>query len=136
MFLDGLNDKEKEKFLELAHLAIQVDGQIKESELNMFDMFKREMGKTEYIIKHENLDSLVMFFDMQTKKSKKIVLFELAGALLSDDEYDEAEEKWFIDIGKKWGFRDSELKKIVRWVEDFNDLLKEGLNFIERKERL
>lgn len=33
-------------------------------------------------------------------------------------------------IGQEWGFRASEIRRMVRWTQDFNDLLAEGYDII------
>lgn len=136
MFLDLLNKKEQENFLELAYEAMNADGIITESELQIFEVFKREVAMTDYVLKNLPIEKLKMSFDMSTKKVKKAVLMELAGVLYADKKVAEVEEKWLLALGKEWGFRESEIKKIIRWVQDFNDLLAEGIEYINRKERL
>ncbi len=40
------------------------------------------------------------------------------------------EENWIMKIGQEWGFRASEIRRMVRWTQDFNDLLAEGYDII------
>lgn len=136
MFLNMLNKRESENFLELAYQAMKVNGVIKESEENVFNTFKMETNLTDYEVKGKEIKELVTAFQGSTKRVKKAIIIELAGVLDSDDEVDENEEKWIINIGNQWGLRDTELRKMIRWVEDFNDLLLEGYNFINKNERM
>lgn len=136
MFLGMLNEKERKNFLELAKVAMEVDGEVTESEQEMLENFRREVDLTDYEIKNTPIKDLKMFFDMSTKQSKKAVLFELAGMLYADQEVADSEAKWLKELGEGWGLRDSEIRKIIRWVMDFNDLLAEGFEYITRKERL
>ncbi|MDO4177615.1 MAG: hypothetical protein Q4D21_00320 [Phascolarctobacterium sp.] len=136
MFLVMLNKKEQEYFLELANIAMNVDGVIMESELHMLEMFRKETDLQEYVIKNIPIDKLKIYVDTSTKRNKKVFLFELAGMLYADEEIAPEERDWLFDIATSWGFRESEMKKIIRWVMDFNDLLAEGFEYINQKERL
>lgn len=133
MFLNLLNKTESQNFLELSHIAMNVNGIINESEEAVFNTFKRETGLFDYEIKNKNLDDLVTAFKGSTKKVKRAVMIEIAGVLDADEEVDEHEKKWIIKLGEELGFRDTEIRKMVRWVEDFNDLLAEGYEYINKK---
>ena len=41
MFLSMLNEKEQKNFMELAQIAMSVDGKIDESELQVMDVYRR-----------------------------------------------------------------------------------------------
>lgn len=136
MFLSMLSKKEQEYFLELANLAMQVDGIVTESEREMIENFRQEMMLLDYKIQDIPLDKLKMNIDLSTKRNKKVFLFELVGMMYADSEVSEEEKSWLLDIAVAWGFRENELRKIIRWVMDFNDLLLEGYEYINKKERL
>ena len=136
MFLSMLSKKEQEYFLELANLAMQVDGVVTESEREMIENFRQEMMLLDYKMQDIPLDKLKMNIDLSTKRNKKVFLFELTGMMYADSEVSEEEKQWLLDIALAWGFRENELKKIIRWVIDFNDLLLEGYEYINKKERL
>lgn len=136
MFLSMLTKKEQEYFLELANLAMHVDGVVTETEQEMIENFRQEMMLLDYKIQDIPLDKLKMNIDLSTKRNKKVFLFELTGMMYADSEVSEEEKKWLMDIAVAWGFRENELKKIIRWVMDFNDLLLEGYEYINKKERL
>ena len=136
MYLNMLNEKEQINFLELAHKAMEVDGIIKEEEVNVFEMLKREIAMPNYEVKHLPEEQLIKEFDYSTKKVKKAVIVELAGILDADEVVEKKEEDWLLKIGEDWGFRPNEIRRLLRWVQDFNDLLAEGYEYITRKERL
>lgn len=134
MFLNMLNEKEQKNFLELAFKAIEADGVVKESEIEVFEMLKREVGMVDYEIKKLPEEQLIKEFDYSTKKVKKTVIVELGGILDADEEVEKSEEDWLLNIGEKWGLRSSEVRRLLRWVQDFNDLVAEGYEYITRKE--
>ncbi len=132
MFLKELNKKERENFLELANYVIKVDGEVSAVETNIFENYVAEMKlyKEEYKLKNKDIDEVIKEFNASTKKKKKIVLIELFGIILCNNDYHEEEKKLVEKIQKEWNFRDYEINKCKRWVEDFNDLLEEAYIFI------
>ena len=130
MFLTMLNEKEQKNFLELAVIAIAVDGKIDEREKNIIDVYRKETNLQNYAIQNLDLQALLTEFQASTKKIKRAVLIELAGVLDADDEVVDSEKDWIFNVGREWGFREAEIKKMVLWAQDFNDLLAEGYNYI------
>ena len=135
MFLSMLNEKEQKNFLEFAAIAMMADGKIEESEKEVMEVYRRETGLLDYCIQNKKQEDLIMAFNASTKKARRAVMIELAGVLDVDEVIDPSEEKWIVDIGKKLGFRDTEIRRMVRWTQDFNDLLTEGYELILKEER-
>lgn len=135
MFLNLLNKKEKENFIELAyHAMLSCGGTINESELNMFKAFKLETELTNYELKNIPADELIKSFNSSTKKIKKAIIIELLAVLLADKEFNKNEENFINNTAKAWNIRETEVRRMTRWVEDFNDLLDEGFKYITNKE--
>lgn len=133
MFLNTLSSKEAEIFLELAHVSMHVNGIVHESEETVFETFRREVGLFNYQLKEIPYEKLIETFNGSTKKVRKSVFVEIAGILDADGEIDAKEKSWVEQLGKDFGFRDAEIKKMIRWVEDFNDLLQEGYDYINKR---
>lgn len=133
MFLNLLNEKEGKNFLELASIAMTINGVIKEGELSVFEVYKMELKLPNYEIKNKTFETVIKEFQSSTKKVKRAIIIELAAVLDADQEIDDNEHAWIEKIGTVWGFRDSEIKKMVRWTEDFNDLLEEGYSYINKR---
>lgn len=130
MFLGMLNEKEQKNFMELASVAMSVDGKVDEDESQVIDVYRRETNLLDYKLQNKKESELVTAFQASIKKVKRAVIIELAGLLDSDEVIDGAGESWILKIGTQWGFRDSEVRKMVRWTQDFNDLLAEGYEII------
>lgn len=133
MFLNLLNEKEGKNFLELAKIAVMIDGTIKESEQTVFNTYRLELSLPNYKIRTKEYKDIVTEFKSSTKKIKKAIIIELAGVLDADEEVDSNEEAWIKKLGNDLGFRDSEVKKMIRWTQDFNDLLGEAFEYINKK---
>lgn len=119
--------------MELASIVMKLDGKIGESENAVFNTYKFELGLQEYEVKNLELESLVTAFQASNKKVKRAILIELAGVMDADEVIDKNEENWILKLGMDWGFRDTEIKKMIRWTQDFNDLLKEGYDYINKR---
>ena len=133
MFLGMLNEREGKNFLELANIAIMANGdEAKETEKAVLQAFKLELEMQDYVIKNKKQEELVTAFQASTKK-KKAVIIELAGVLDADEGIDDIEDSWIRKLGEDFGFRDSEIKKMVRWTQDFNDLLDEAYEYINKR---
>lgn len=132
MFLQELNEMERKKFLELAVHGMKVNNELHESQLEIIDTFKLEMGLEAYEVTDTNIDDILSFFVDSTKSVKKIVFIELFGVLLSDGVFDDMEKELVQLCSNKWSFHNSEINKMKRWVKDFNDLLSEGYEYILR----
>lgn len=133
MFLNMLNIREGQNFLELASIAMNVNGIVNESESAVFETYRMETGLREYKVVGKDYKQLVTAFQASTKKTKKVIIIELAGVLDADEKVDESERSWIEKLGNDLGFRDIEIRKMIRWVEDFNDLLQEGYAYINNR---
>ncbi|MTI71447.1 MAG: hypothetical protein FH751_14470 [Firmicutes bacterium] len=130
MFLQELNDIQRKNFLELAVYGMKVNEELHESQKNIINTFRLEMCIEDYVIKNKPIKDIITEFQGSKKSIKKIVLIELFGVLLTDGAFDDKESDLVNLCAKKWNFRDSEIKKMRRWVQDFNDLLVEGYEYI------
>lgn len=128
-----LNEKERKNFLELAHIAMNLSDDDKKEEVAVVHSFRREMELDDYEMVNKSLEDLIMAFNSSVKKVKRVVIIELAGVLDADEEIDDKEENWINKLGKDLGFREAELRKLIRWTQDFNDLLQEGYSYINKR---
>lgn len=132
MFLSLLNEKEGRNFLELANIAMNVDGDVEEQERNVFATYRFELGLNDYKIQNKEYKSIVMELKGSRKRVLRAIIIELAGMMDADEEIEKVEETWLLKLGVDLDFRDSEMRKMIRWTQDFNDLLAEGYMYINK----
>ena len=53
MFLGMLNEKEQKNFMELASIAMNVDGTVDESERQVMDVYRRETNLLDYKLQNK-----------------------------------------------------------------------------------
>jgi len=126
MFLEILKDDQKELFLQLAVIAAKENGYMDEAENAMLQKFANEMNiafKSEAVLPlDEIIDALAASCD---KREKKIVLFEAAGIMNSDGEYDDAEYAFLKKIADKFEIPEEELQTMMGLVSDYVALFNE-----------
>jgi hypothetical protein len=133
MYLNELSIGEKKNFLELAHYAMGLNGEFKDEEQEIFQSFVYECDLPSYSLdKQEKIDTVIKVLAKSEAKNKRIVLIELFGILLADGEVCDAESKYMDKVSLAFDFQDYELKKIQRWVEAMNDLVKDGYSLINK----
>lgn len=132
MFLNFLNKREQKDFIELVKLSFEHSSPMNEQEERFMNALRFETEFQKYEFKDVPYEELIMHFQSSTKKVKRAIFIELAGVADADEVVDDAEEDWLMTVGTDLGFRDLEMKRMLNWMTDFNDLLDEGYDMIER----
>ena len=126
MFLEILQDDQKDLFLQLAVIAARENGYVDEAESEMLLKFASEMKippRAEAIMSlDEIVDELAKSCD---KREKKIVLFETAGIMNSDGEYNDEEYEFIKKIADKFEISEEELGAMMGLVSDYVALFNE-----------
>ena len=126
MFLEILKDDQKDLFLQLAVIAAKENGYVDEAESEMLLKFANEMNiapKTEAVLSLDNIvDGLAKSCD---KREKKVVLFEAAGIMNTDGEYDDKEYEFLKKIAAKFEISEEELGAMMGLVSDYVALFNE-----------
>lgn len=131
MYLSELNVGEKKNFLELAKYAMGLNGEHKEEEQEIYSSFVHECELHEYQTeKQEKIESVIKVLSKAPDKTKRIVMVELFGILLADDEVCDAEQVFIDKLATSFEFGRYEIKRFHRWVEAMNDLVAEGYSLI------
>lgn len=131
MYLSELNIGEKKNFLELAKYAMSLNGEYKEEELEIYNSFVHECGFESYqTVKQQDIESVIKVLIKAKEKSKRIVLVELFGILLADNEVCEDEQVFIDNLASSFEIDRYETKRYQRWVEAMNDLVNEGYSLI------
>lgn len=120
MFLDRLNNKEKEMFLDLAVYAAQANGVVEEAEKEAIMGYCREMGVTFYdISKLHPYKEVTEFFSGVTKEKKRIIIFEILGLCAVDSETDDVEEAFISDLAENIGVPEDVFNSLKRDINEY-----------------
>ena len=100
-------------------------------------LYQRELAIFDYEPQNKSYEELVTEFKASTKKVRRAVFIEVAAVLDSEETEEETTEEevteWLNKLGEEFGFRESEIKKMIRWTEDFNDLVGEAFDYINKR---
>ena len=113
MFVNLFDQEEKEKFLELIYKMATCDGVYAEEEKELLNNYKIEFG-IDQIPDTLSVHDLVQYFAEKTDDKKKIVLFELYGMVLADDEIGTREKDMFEEIKKIFALNTEVYDKIEK----------------------
>lgn len=123
MFLNLLHDKEKEEFLSLAIKAAESNGKVESVETDMITAFAKEMDIKPFYKTSDSLEELLNSInENSTITGKQIILFELAGLLLSDATYDEDEKKFYHFVADKLNISEEKVEQYVQLIDDYTKL--------------
>ncbi len=133
MFLDLLTNEEKEWFMDLAIKAVESNGKIAKEETVMLRTFANEMKISPRSSTNEELKTILQNFENNSsKKSKRIVLFELIGTLFADNEFDDLERNFLSEVSNSFEIAESDknemISEISKYSELFNEICKIVLN--------
>lgn len=123
MFLNLLNNEQKELFLDLAIKAAEANGVVALEEKNMLKAFSIEMQiparyRTEKKT-DEILDSLTRITNY---KEKKIISFELIGILFSDGTYDNQEREFMNQILERSEIQMEVIEKMISVLAEYKSI--------------
>ncbi|MBQ1175577.1 MAG: TerB family tellurite resistance protein [Treponema sp.] len=124
MYLALLNKEQKEIFLGLAYNLSNIDGDYSSPEQQMIESYCGEMNieysdsiaKVELNTIMENINKI---FD---NKSIKIVLFELIGLAMVDNNYDETEHAFLNSIQNLFSVDSEFMSKAENYIKNYLDL--------------
>ncbi|MCK9536113.1 MAG: hypothetical protein M0R05_00770 [Bacilli bacterium] len=129
MFLSLLSREEKHYFIDLLIKVIAVDGAASETELQIINRLKHEMGDDAIRFRKssQSMDKLIEYFTEKPKATKNLVFMNLVKASLYDEFYSVEEHFLIEQIQEKFGIsnkKKAELMKIVYADRDLREKAK------------
>lgn len=127
MFLNQLNQENKESFLKICVLASLSNDVFEQEEREMISAYCREMNIHDNIPDcNESLEEVLKNLgDKASDVEKKIILMEVIGLLKSDGLYDEKEMIFINSLVKGLNIKEEVLSKIISLLEVYTTVYKE-----------
>lgn len=127
MFLNQLNQENKESFLKICVLASLSNDVFAQEEREMISAYCREMNIPDNIPDcNESLEEVLNnLVDKASDIDKKIILLEIIGLLKSDGLYDEKEMIFIGSLVKGLNIKEEVLSKIISLLEIYTTVYKE-----------
>lgn len=131
MFLNKLNEKEKESFLSLAHHIANCDDNFSQEEQKMISAYCREMTTLDIDYDEELFDLDSTLNNFGTLQSQKIVLIELFALVFSDGHYIHDEEVKIIEaMTQKFNIDANLVDVFANWSKSIIALINQGKSLI------
>ncbi|MDD4212068.1 MAG: hypothetical protein PHY42_01570 [Bacilli bacterium] len=133
MFLSLLSREEKFHFLDLISKLVSVDGEPSDTDLQVINRLKYEMGDDgqRYRKGNFNLKKLIEYFSKKSKATKNLVFMNLVSVSLYDEFYSVEEHFLIEEIQKAFELTDkkkADLMKIVYAERDLREKAKRILS--------
>lgn len=122
MYLNLLSKAEKELFLQACLHISSVDGSFSDDEKNVITQLCQEMQIPASFVQTKDLDIVLGELRMTSSmRSKKVILFELAGVVMADGVYDDLEKNLMYQMAEKMelssDFVDEAIDKISALIQ-------------------
>lgn len=122
MFLNVLNQDEKEKCLRLFYLVVNIDGNYSEEEFNLLESYKAQLGLAEIQETEESFEELIDYFSTKSESIRKMLCFEIYGLILADEIIAKREQDLLDSINIKFKIEEEKLEEIKHLVNDLQNL--------------
>lgn len=125
MFLNQLNQREKEAFISLSIHAGKANGVLEENEIVMVREYCQEMELPMYDDKDiAPLSDVYGVFKSSDERIKKIVLLEVLGLIYADGNYDDDEKSFVADFAEAISLSEQTVEDLTIVIKDYLDVLK------------
>jgi len=118
MFLDVLNQEEREKCLQLFGQIIKVDDDNNDYEQEILNNFRIELGLAAMPEMKDSLEDLIDYFAAKSDSIKKILYFEVCSLIMADEDIRPEEQQVLVDITRKFEIEPDIIEQINKSVTD------------------
>ena len=133
MFLEMLNDEQKDLFMNLAIRAAEANDEVEDSEVEMLRQFAVEMGLEPRTSTDMDVDEILKRLkEVCGVTERRIILFELIGIMFSDRLYDDREKEFLLDVTRRMELPETILQEMTSLVEKYMILYNDIFNIVIR----
>lgn len=118
MFLDVLNQEEREKCMQLFSQIIKVDDDYNDYEQEILERYLLELGFTSLPDITDSLEDLIDYFAAKSDSIKRILYFELCGLIMADEAIRPEEQQVLDSIIRKFEIDPEIMEQISKSVID------------------
>ncbi|MGI6710291.1 MAG: hypothetical protein ACOX4W_02485 [Bacilli bacterium] len=132
MYLSLLSKEEKFHFIDLLIKVVSIDGGTNETELQVINRLKYEMGEdvNKYKKSNATVEELIKYFSEKTKITKNVVYMNLVSASIFDDSYSVEEHLLLEQIQEALEINDKVKAELMRVIYAERDLRNKALKAI------
>ena len=123
MFLNSLSKKQKNLFMDLAIKAAEANGGVELAEKNMLKAYGMEMEITPFYSSDCEIEMVLQEMkDVSTESELKIVLFEILGILISDEDFDDSEKEFLNKVRTSFDISQEKCDEMLRLLYDYSSV--------------
>ena len=123
MFLNSLSKKQKNLFMDLAIKAAEANGVVELAEKNMLKAYGMEMEITPFYSSDCEIEMVLQEMkDVSTESELKIVLFEILGILISDEDFDNSEKEFLNKVRTSFDISQEKCDEMLRLLHDYSSV--------------
>lgn len=131
MFLNILNEKQKNLFLKLAIKAAETNDEVTSEEEAMIDAFALEMQIEPIHSTDDALDEILQALkNISTIRDYRIITFEILGILFSDSEFDDKEKDFIKEICDTFGITKETVDEMIVNLNEYTNLFNKIVKLI------
>lgn len=131
MYLNTLNEEQKNIFLDLCILAAKANNVVAEDEIAIINEYCNEMHIAARYEEERNFDLCIEDLKKDcNKRTIKIIVLELTALILSDNICDEDEEKYIQEFISRVGITKSEYEKTTKLLNKLSSIYSEINEFV------
>lgn len=123
MFLNSLSKKQKNLFMDLAIKAAEANGGVELAEKNMLKAYGMEMEIAPFYSSDCETEMVLQEMkDVSTESELKIVLFEILGILISDEDFDDSEKEFLNKVRTSFDISQEKCDEMLRLLYDYSSV--------------
>jgi len=132
MFLSLLSKDEKFNFIDLLIKVVSVDGEANETELQIVNRLKYEMGEDalRYKKSSQSLEKIIEYFSKKPKATKNLVFMNIVSASLYDEFYSVEEHLLIEQIQNSFEITNKKKADLMKVVYSERDLREKAKRII------
>ncbi|MCR5701149.1 MAG: hypothetical protein K6G76_03270 [Lachnospiraceae bacterium] len=131
MFLHLLNSEQKNLFMNLAIKAAEANGIVELEEKNMLKAYGIEMGiKPVYETDLKTTEIIACLNDICDEKTRKVIVFEIIGIMISDSVYDETEKEFVYNLAESFSVTTEQQDKMYELLIEYSNVFRRISNYI------
>lgn len=131
MFLNRLSAEQKELFLDLCIHASKSNNNFSVEEKQTIAQYCEEMHIEIRYDEENDLPAIAgRLAEISSEEEMRMILLETAGLLLSDNTYDEDEQKFFTALADKLGLEKSQTDEVVGMLGELSEIYKRINGFV------
>lgn len=120
MFLQELNKKEGNAFINLVKNLAVIDQNFGNEEANLIKEYIDEIGLCSKCIETLNKEEALKILSESSNRIKNIVYFEILGLALVDGDFSEKEVEFVDSVAKYFEIKEEKVKEFLAFFRDVN----------------